>query len=52
MATKGVEIVRCDLSVKEDVKNALTSADIAWIVTNTWDPVSNIFLELYYKYEN
>ena len=25
------------MAVKEDVKNALKGADIAWIVTNFWD---------------
>jgi len=38
LAAKGVEVVKCDLSAKEDVKNALKDADIAWIVTNFWDP--------------
>jgi len=37
LAAKGVEVVKCDLSVKEDVKKALKDADIAWIVTNFWD---------------
>ncbi|RIA96985.1 hypothetical protein C1645_814636 [Glomus cerebriforme] len=37
LASKGIEVVKCDLSVKEDVKNALSGADIAWIVTNFWD---------------
>ena len=32
--------------------NAFKDADIAWIVTNFWDPVSNIFFsELCNKYE-
>ena len=43
MADKGVDVVKCDLFVEEDVKKALKDADIAWIVTNFWDPVSNIF---------
>ena len=34
LASKGVEVVKCDLSVKEDVKKALKDADIAWIVSN------------------
>ena len=38
LASKGAEVVKCDLAVKEDVKNALKGADIAWIVTNFWDP--------------
>ncbi|GBB88255.1 hypothetical protein RclHR1_01480020 [Rhizophagus clarus] len=39
LITKGVdEVVKCDFSNKEDVKNALNGADIAWIVTNFWDP--------------
>src|SRR5436190_10852735 len=42
LAAKGVEVVKCDLSIKEDIKNALKEADIAWIVTNFGDPVSNI----------
>jgi uncharacterized protein YbjT (DUF2867 family) len=37
LAAKGVEVFKCDLSVKEDVKKALKDADIAWIVTNFWD---------------
>ena len=43
LAAKGVEVVKCDLSVKDDVKKALKDANIAWIVTNFWDPVNNIF---------
>ena len=43
LAAKGVEVVKCDLSIREDVNNALKNADIAWIVTNFWDPVSNIW---------
>ena len=38
MASKGAEVVKCDLAIKEDVKNAFKGADIAWIVTNFWDP--------------
>jgi len=38
LASKGAEVVKCDLAVKEDVKNAIKDADIAWIVTNFWDP--------------
>jgi uncharacterized protein YbjT (DUF2867 family) len=41
LASKGAEVFKCDLSVREDVKNALSGADIAWIVTNFLDPVSN-----------
>jgi uncharacterized protein YbjT (DUF2867 family) len=45
LKAKGVdEVVKCDLSNKEDIKNALSGADIAWIVTNYWDPVSNNFV--------
>ena len=44
LASKGVEVVKCDLSVKEDVKNALKDADIAWIVTNFWDEVCNFYV--------
>ncbi len=43
LASKGVEIFKCNLSDKDDVKKALKGADIAWIVTNFWDPVSNTF---------
>jgi hypothetical protein len=43
LAAKGVEMVKCDLSIKEDVKKGLKDADIAWIVTDFWNPVSNIF---------
>ncbi|RGB23721.1 hypothetical protein C1646_727811 [Rhizophagus diaphanus] len=40
LKAKGVdEIVKCDPSNKEDIKNALSGADIAWIVTNYWDPL-------------
>jgi uncharacterized protein YbjT (DUF2867 family) len=38
LSAKGVEVVKCDLSAKDDVKKALKDADIAWIVTNFWDP--------------
>lgn len=38
LASKGAEIFKCNLSIREDVKNALSGADIAWIVTNFWDP--------------
>src|SRR6266513_4865015 len=44
LAVKGVEVVKCDLSVKEDVKKALKDADIAWIVTNFWDKVIYIYI--------
>ncbi|RIA88282.1 hypothetical protein C1645_713380 [Glomus cerebriforme] len=37
LAAKGVEVVKCELSNKDDVKKALTGADIAYIVTNFWD---------------
>ena len=46
MADKGAEIVKCDLSVKEDVENALKGTDIAWIVTNFLDPVSDNFFNM------
>ncbi|CAB4407737.1 unnamed protein product [Rhizophagus irregularis] len=38
LASKGAEVFKCDLSIKENVKNALSGADIAWIVTNFLDP--------------
>ncbi|PKC15110.1 NAD(P)-binding protein [Rhizophagus irregularis] len=38
LASKGAEVFKCNLSIREDVKNALSGADIAWIVTNFWDP--------------
>ncbi|CAB4398185.1 unnamed protein product [Rhizophagus irregularis] len=40
LKAKGVdEIVKCDFSSnKEEIINALSGADIAWIVTNFWDP--------------
>ncbi|GBB88258.1 hypothetical protein RclHR1_01480023 [Rhizophagus clarus] len=38
LASKGAEVFKCDLSVEEDVKNALKGADIAWVVTNFLDP--------------
>ncbi|PKY45710.1 NAD(P)-binding protein [Rhizophagus irregularis] len=38
LKSKGVEVFKCDLANKDDVKDALTGADIAWIVTNFWDP--------------
>jgi hypothetical protein len=41
LASKGAEVFKCNLSTREDVKNALSGADIAWIVTNFWDPVNN-----------
>ena len=50
LAAKGVEVVKCDLAVKEDVKKALKDADIAWIVTNFWDPVSIFFFAQVYMY--
>ncbi|CAG8448043.1 10643_t:CDS:2 [Dentiscutata heterogama] len=37
LVAKGVEVFKADLAVKEDVKNALNGADIAFIVTNFWD---------------
>ncbi|KAF0520943.1 NADP-binding protein [Gigaspora margarita] len=40
LATKGAEVYKCDLSIKEDVKNALNGSDIAFINTNTWDPAT------------
>jgi uncharacterized protein YbjT (DUF2867 family) len=41
LAYKGAEVVKCDLSVKEDIESALKGADVAWIVTNFLDPVRN-----------
>ncbi|RIB25718.1 hypothetical protein C2G38_2165233 [Gigaspora rosea] len=38
LAAKGVEVFKADLAIKEDVKKALSGADIAFIVTNFWDP--------------
>uniref|UniRef100_A0A1D1YSZ0 NmrA-like family domain-containing protein 1 n=1 Tax=Anthurium amnicola TaxID=1678845 RepID=A0A1D1YSZ0_9ARAE len=39
LLSKGVdEVVKCHFSVREDIKKALSGADIAWIVTNYWDP--------------
>ncbi|GES95082.1 NmrA family transcriptional regulator, putative [Rhizophagus clarus] len=38
LKSKGVEVFKCDLSNKDEVKEALKGADIAWIVTNFWDP--------------
>ncbi|CAG8848105.1 18195_t:CDS:2, partial [Gigaspora margarita] len=38
LAAKGAEVCKCDLSIKEDVKNALNGSDIAFIVTNFFDP--------------
>jgi len=38
LKSKGVEVFKCDLSNKDEVRKALKDADIAWIVTNFWDP--------------
>ncbi|CAG8561360.1 4371_t:CDS:2, partial [Racocetra fulgida] len=38
LAAKGAEVFKADLSNREDVKNALNGADIAFIVTNFFDP--------------
>ncbi|RGB42972.1 hypothetical protein C1646_809641 [Rhizophagus diaphanus] len=38
LESKGAEVFKCDLSVREEVENALSGADIAWIVTNFLDP--------------
>ncbi|GBB92946.1 hypothetical protein RclHR1_02090010 [Rhizophagus clarus] len=38
LASKGAEVFKCDLSIREDVEKALSGADIAWLVTNFWDP--------------
>ncbi|KAF0420920.1 NADP-binding protein [Gigaspora margarita] len=35
LATKGAEVCKCDLSIKEDVRNALNGSEIAFINTNT-----------------
>ena len=43
MESKGAEVVKFDIAIKEDIKNALSGADIAWVVTNFLDPVSNIY---------
>ncbi|GET00871.1 NmrA-like family domain-containing protein 1 [Rhizophagus clarus] len=37
LASKGAEVVKFDITVKEDIKSALSGADIAWLVTNFWD---------------
>jgi hypothetical protein len=50
LAVKGVEVVKCDLSVEEYVKKGVKDADIAWIVTNFWNQINNNFLyELLYN---
>jgi hypothetical protein len=41
LKSKGAEVVKFDITIKEDIKNALSGADIAWLVTNYWDKVSN-----------
>ncbi|CAG8760447.1 15127_t:CDS:2, partial [Racocetra persica] len=38
LAAKGADVFKADLSNREDVKNALNGADIAFIATNFWDP--------------
>ncbi|GBB87724.1 hypothetical protein RclHR1_01420027 [Rhizophagus clarus] len=38
LKSKGVEVFKCDLSKKDEVKKALKGADIVWVVTNFWDP--------------
>ncbi|KAG9286193.1 hypothetical protein G9A89_014179 [Geosiphon pyriformis] len=38
LAAKGVEVVKANLSNSEDVERAFKGADVAWIVTNFWDP--------------
>lgn len=38
---KGVKIIKCDLSKKEDIENAFENIDIVFAVTNFWD--SEIF---------
>ncbi|KAG9292103.1 hypothetical protein G9A89_000194 [Geosiphon pyriformis] len=38
LAAKGVEVVKANLSNSEDVELAFKGADVAWIVTNFWDP--------------
>ncbi|CAG8520591.1 12865_t:CDS:2, partial [Racocetra fulgida] len=38
LVAKGVEAIKADLSNREDVKNVLNGADIAFIVTNFFDP--------------
>ncbi|RIA96979.1 hypothetical protein C1645_871667 [Glomus cerebriforme] len=37
LASKGAEIIKFDITVKEDIKNALNGADIVWLNTNFWD---------------
>ncbi|RIA92680.1 hypothetical protein C1645_55841 [Glomus cerebriforme] len=37
LASKGAEVVKFDITVKEDIKNALNGADIVWLVTNFFD---------------
>ncbi|CAG8515102.1 9928_t:CDS:2, partial [Dentiscutata erythropus] len=38
LVAKGAEVFKADLSIKEDVKNALKGSDIAYIVTDFFDP--------------
>ncbi|KAG9305264.1 hypothetical protein G9A89_003348 [Geosiphon pyriformis] len=42
LTAKGVEVVKANLSSSEDVERAFKGADVAWVVTNFWDPVSEI----------
>ncbi|CAG8543596.1 3986_t:CDS:2, partial [Racocetra fulgida] len=42
LVAKGAEVFKADLSNREDVKNALNGADIAFIVTNFWDPIADV----------
>jgi putative NADH-flavin reductase len=42
LTAEGVEMVKADLSNKEEVKRALENVDIVYGVTNFWDP--EIFL--------
>ena len=44
MASKGAEVVKFDITVKEDIKSALSGADIAWLVTSFFDKVIRICL--------
>ncbi|CAB4398182.1 unnamed protein product [Rhizophagus irregularis] len=37
LASKGAEVVKFDITVKEDIKSALSGADIAWLVTSFFD---------------
>ncbi|GBB92948.1 hypothetical protein RclHR1_02090012 [Rhizophagus clarus] len=38
LASKGAEVFKCDISIRENIEKALSGADIAWLVTNFWDP--------------